>query len=178
MYKVTRDTLRKPTKHLMVISTIATLLIAAMGITTTTNASAFNFGLLSKDDNLGSIDTDSLFSCVGAAINCVNENEENNNVIANNNEETPIPPPPPSVPSTCEECFTFNLTPEEMILLEDLSGNTIGEVCLEFASLPSLPPELAAEELAELEQGLVDLVGVDPIRAQAVIDCLEVVFGL
>jgi hypothetical protein len=94
MNKVSRDTLRKSTKHLMVISTIATLLIAAMSLTTTTNASAFNFGLLSKDNNLGSIDTNSLFSYVGAAINCVNENEENNNVIANNNEETPIPPPP------------------------------------------------------------------------------------
>ena len=94
MYKVSRDTLRKSTKHLMVISTIATLLIGAMSLTTTTNANAFNFGLLSEDENFGSIDTNSLFSCVGAAINCVNENEENNNVIANNTEETPIPPPP------------------------------------------------------------------------------------
>jgi hypothetical protein len=100
MFKVSRDGLKKSTKHLMVISAIATLLIVAMGITTTINANAFNFGLLSKDDNLGSIDTNSLFSCVGAAINCVNENEENNNVIANNNEETPIPPPPPEEPGT------------------------------------------------------------------------------
>jgi hypothetical protein len=92
-----KDGLKKSTKHLMVISTIATLLIAAIGITTTSNANAFNFGLLSKDDNSGSIDTDSLFSCVGAAINCVNENEENNNVIANNNE---VPPPPTIEPGT------------------------------------------------------------------------------
>ena len=162
----------------MVISAIVTLLIAVMSLTTTMNANAFNFGLLSNNGNTGSMDTDSLFSCVGTAINCVNTNQDNNNVIANNNEETPIPPPPPSVPSTCEECFTFNLTPQEMILLEDLSWNTIGELCLELASLPSLPPETIAEELAEFEEGLVDLVGVDPIRAQAVIDCLEVVFGL
>lgn len=97
MNKVSRDTLKKSTKHLMVISTIATLLMATLSITTTTNASAFNFGLLSNDDNTGSIDTDSLFSCVGAAINCVNENEENNNIIANNDA---IPPPPPEEPGT------------------------------------------------------------------------------
>ena len=45
---------------------------------------ALDLGLLSKDINLGSIDTNSLFSCVGAAITCVNENEDNNNVITNN----------------------------------------------------------------------------------------------
>ncbi|CAN5856854.1 hypothetical protein BH23THE1_BH23THE1_31470 [soil metagenome] len=64
----------------MAISVIATLLIAAMGTTATNmNASAFNFGLKSKDINDGSISTNSLFSCVGAAINCVNTNEGNNN---------------------------------------------------------------------------------------------------
>lgn len=94
MYKTNTHTIKKSIKPLLTISAIATLLIAAMGISSATNANAFNFGLKSKDDNSGSIDTDSLFSCVGAAINCVNENEENNNVIVNNTEETPIPPPP------------------------------------------------------------------------------------
>ena len=54
------------------------------------NSSALDLGLISKDINLGSIDTDSLFSCVGAAITCVNENEGNNNVITNNGT---VPPP-------------------------------------------------------------------------------------
>jgi hypothetical protein len=109
----------------MVISVIATLLIAAMGITTTTNASAFNFGLLSKDDNLGSIDTDSLFSCVGAAITCVNENEENNNVIANNNEETPIPPPPPEEPGT--------LTVTKAVTCSSVDGQPDDEAVCDYA---------------------------------------------
>lgn len=94
MYKVSKDTLKKSIKPAMIFSVIATLLIAATGSTTSTNANAFNFGLLSEDVNTGSIDTNSLFSCVGAAIQCINTNEENNNVIANNSEETPIPPPP------------------------------------------------------------------------------------
>ena len=42
------------------------------------NANAFNFGLISDDINTGSIDTDSLFSCVGAAITCINSNQDNN----------------------------------------------------------------------------------------------------
>jgi tellurite resistance protein TehA-like permease len=42
-----KDGLKKSTKHLMMISAIATLLITVMGITTTTNANAFNFGFLS-----------------------------------------------------------------------------------------------------------------------------------
>lgn len=101
----------------MVIPIIATLLIAAMGITNTPNANAFNFGLLSKDVNSGSIDTNSLFSCVGSAITCINENEGNNNVIANNTEETPIPPPP-EVPDTLTvfkevECESNNGSPSD-----------------------------------------------------------------
>ncbi len=93
----------------------------------------------------------------------------------NNDNNTTLEPP---VPRTCEECFTFNLTPEEIIMIEDSSGRTIEEICLELASLASLPPETAAEELAELEQGLIEEFGVDAIRAQAVIDCLEEILGL
>ena len=74
----------KSLKPLLTISAIATLLIAALSLTSTTNANAFNFGLKSNDVNDGSIDTDSLFSCLGAAINCVNTNQNNNNEIANN----------------------------------------------------------------------------------------------
>jgi hypothetical protein len=82
MYKF--NTLKKSLMSVMVFSVIATLLIAAMGSTTTTMANAFNFGLKSNDVNSGSIDTDSLFSCVGAAIQCINTNQDNNNELANN----------------------------------------------------------------------------------------------
>ncbi len=132
MYKGSRDTLKKSTKHLMVVSTIATLLITAMSLASTTNANAFNFGLLSKDDNLGSIDTNSLFSCVGAAINCVNENEENNNVIANNSEETPIPPPP-------EEPGTLTVIKE--VECESNNGDPSNTAVCDFAEASANFPE-------------------------------------
>ena len=73
----------------MLISAIAIILIATMGITTNMNANAFNFGLISDDINTGSIDTDSLFSYVGAAITCINSNQDNNDVIANNTTVAP-----------------------------------------------------------------------------------------
>jgi len=92
MYKKSTDTLKKSTKPVMVISTIVTLLLAANSITPIMNSSAFDFGLISKDNNTGSIETNSLFNCVGAAKTCINENENENNEIANNGEG--IPPPP------------------------------------------------------------------------------------
>lgn len=76
----------------MVIYTIVTLLLAAISSTPIMNSSAFDFGLISKDNNTGSIETNNLFNCVGAAKSCINENENNNNVIANNGEVTPPPP--------------------------------------------------------------------------------------
>jgi len=106
----------------MVISTIATLLMAVMSTMPVMNSYAFNFGLISKDDNIGSIDTNSLFSCVGAAITCINENEDNNNVIANNSEETPIPPPPeePGLLTVSKEveCQSNNGSPDDTALCD------------------------------------------------------------
>lgn len=81
---------------IMIFYVIATLLIAAMDSTTTTIANVFNFGLDSNDVNSGSINTNSLFSCVGAAIHCINTNQDNNEEVANNTAaalpiSTPIP---------------------------------------------------------------------------------------
>ncbi len=72
----------------LTVVAIASLLVLSFNLQTNMNsnmnANAFNFGLKSEDVNSGSIDTDSLFSCVGAAIQCINTNQENNNVVANN----------------------------------------------------------------------------------------------
>ena len=57
------------------------------------NSYVLNPGLISKDINSGSIDTDSLFSCVDTSIICVNENEGNNNVITNNGTILPTEKP-------------------------------------------------------------------------------------
>jgi hypothetical protein len=89
MNKIYIDTIKKSIKPLMMISAIATLLMVTLGITTTMNANAFNFGLISEDNNTGSIDTDSLFSCVGAAITCINSNHDNNNIFTNDTSIAP-----------------------------------------------------------------------------------------
>ncbi len=71
------------------ISATATLLMVTIGITTTMNANALNFGLISEDNNTGSVDTDSLFSYIGAAITCINSNQDNNNIFTNDTSEAP-----------------------------------------------------------------------------------------
>ena len=83
----------KSLKPLLTIFCHCNIIDSRSKLTSTTNANAFNFGLKSNDVNDGSIDTDSLFSCLGAAINCVNTNQNNNNEIANNT--APITPPGP-----------------------------------------------------------------------------------
>lgn len=71
------------------ISATATLLMVTIGIATTMNANALNFGLISEDNNTGSVDTDSLFSYIGAAITCINSNQDNNNIFTNDTSEAP-----------------------------------------------------------------------------------------
>jgi hypothetical protein len=114
MNKFNTHSTKKSLKPLLTISAIATLLIAAMSLTTTPNANAsFNFGLKSKDVNTGSIDTDSLFSCVGAAINCVNTNQNNNNEVVNNTAVVvpgPGPGPEPTPDNAaCQQCLSLSL---------------------------------------------------------------------
>ncbi len=72
------------------IPAIRTLLLVSISGMPVMNSSALDPSLISKDINSGSSDTNSLFSCVGAAVTCINENENNNNAITNN-EVTPPP---------------------------------------------------------------------------------------
>jgi hypothetical protein len=156
---------------------LASLLVMSFNLNTNMNAYASIFENIQNIDDIGQST-----ECVIVVVGCDGTGSvgsSGDTIIGsfngNNDNNTTLEPP---VPRTCEECFTFNLTPEEIMLIEDSSGNTIEEICLEFASLASLPPETAAEELAELEQGLVEEFGVDTTSAQAVIDCLVVIFGL
>jgi len=48
------------------------------------NSSALDLGIISKDNNFGSIDTENLFNCFGAAVTCDNDNTVNNNIDINN----------------------------------------------------------------------------------------------
>jgi hypothetical protein len=72
------------------LGAIAFLLVMAFNFTTNLmNANAIDFGLISKDINVGSIDTDNLFNCFGAAITCDNDNTINNSNNADNDTNTP-----------------------------------------------------------------------------------------
>ncbi|CAN5621227.1 hypothetical protein BH23THE1_BH23THE1_17590 [soil metagenome] len=151
----------------MMISVIATLLIAAMGTTATNmNASAFNFGLKSNDVNDGSISTNSLFSCVGAAINCVNTNEGNNNVVANNTAAVGNGNGNGNGNGilTCEECLSDALTADQQVLLfANLEVTNLAQACV----------AIALEDPTVLFQILVN-IGLSVDAALELLACLDI----
>jgi hypothetical protein len=165
MNKFNKHTVKKSIKPLMMISVIATLLIAAMGTTASNmNASAFNFGLKSNDVNDWSISTNSLFSCVGAAINCVNTNEGNNNVVANNTAVVGNDNGNGNGILTCEECLSEALTAEqEALLFANLEVTNLADACV----------EIVLEDPTVLFQILVN-IGLTPETALELLACLDI----
>jgi hypothetical protein len=163
MNKFNKHTVKKSIKPLMMFSVIATLLMAAISTTATTNmnASAFNFGLKSKDINDGSISTNSLFSCTGAAINCINTNQGNNNEIANN---TAVVDNGNGI-LTCEECLSEALTLEQQAaLLAALDVTNLAAACIAIA-------ELDATDLLTI---LTGNVGLSLDAALELLACLDI----
>lgn len=118
-------------------------------------SSAFDLGLISKDTNIGSIDTHTLFNCFGAAVTCDNDNSVNNNLSINNGTSQS------NQPLTCEECFETKLSPEDLQLIlsfygagstEDLCPRFVGESAQTFVNdlvLPGLINETEAQALAD-----------------------------
>ena len=154
MNKFNTHTIKKSIKPLMMISVITTA--------TNMNASAFNFGLKSEDINDGSISTNSLFSCVGAAINCINTNQDNNNVVANNTAGVDNGNGNGNGILTCEECLSEALTPEqEALLFANLEVTNIAAACI----------AIVEEDPTILFQILVN-IGLTVDEALALIECL------
>lgn len=118
MYKVSRVRLRRSTAF---FTTIGILLIVTITGTPTMSSSALDFGILSKDSNLGSIDTKSLFNCFGAAITCDNDNTVNNNVAINNGTN-----PPP-------DGNTGTLTVSKQVVCTSQGGSPSNEVVCDYA---------------------------------------------
>jgi hypothetical protein len=161
MYKVN---IKKLT---MVFSTIAILLMVTITSTSTMNSSALDLGLISKDNNFGSIDTENMFNCFGAAITCDNDNTVNNNIAINNGTNGGG-----GNPLTCEECFTENLTPEQIETLLDAGfgfGPTPQTACGVLMEFPNL--------LANLETRLLE-IGIDASVVAEIIACIEEALGL
>ena len=152
-------------KIYLTVVAIACLLVMAFSVNTNSmNVNAIDFGLVSKDFNVGSIDNDSLFNCVGAAITCDNDNTVTNSITVNNgtNGNNPTPPEPP----TCEECFTNYLTDEEITMLEDAGFIGVDNYCV---YLSELSPQQLEDELEDFENTLVNR-GIDADRAQALVE--------
>lgn len=168
MNKINKYSSRKSLKPLLTVSVIATLLIATMSITTATNANAFNFGVKSNDVTDGSIDTDSLFSCVGAAIACLNTNQNNNNEIANNTAVVPPVPPVPEPDCTAGvACFVNNLNPTQLGNLKFVLGLPVDAP---NDALCNVIDDLTAAELRAAITAPV--VGVTDAVATVIINCL------
>ncbi len=152
-------------KMYLTIAAIASLLVMAFNVNTNSmNVNAIDFGLISKDTNVGSIDTSSLFNCVGAAITCDNDNTVNNNVAINNG--TNGGNGGGDGPLTCEECFEENLTPAQIqLLIDEVQVATLAEVCVFLMANP------------EAVEVFLNAIGVDASTVADVVACLEATLG-
>ena len=139
--------------------------------TNSMNVNAFDLGLISKDNNIGSIDTDSLFNCVGAAITCDNDNTVNNNVAINNGTNgegnTPLPPIDPIL---CEECIS-NTELLSVGQLIDLSVALTSDPGASYSQICE-----AIDAIATVEDLVVILneVGLTAEEIVALLSCLEI----
>ncbi len=146
-------------KTYLTILMFASLLVMAFSVNTNSmSANAIDLGLISKDTNIGSIDTSSLFNCVGAAITCDNDNTVNNNVAVNNGtNENPNP-------FSCVECFeNANLTQEQIVDIFFFAGSasSFDDVCIDIV-------DYNEENYLNLLIG----IGVSEQTAQALVNCL------
>jgi len=133
----------------MVISTISIVLMMTITSTTAMNASALDLGIIPKDIDFGSIDSENRFNCFGAAITCDNDNTVNNNISVNNGTNGGSNPN-----SACIECFeeTLMVNKIESFLIQagvtsieeycsqiqDLNIETVGLELQEFGIGPEL----------------------------------------
>lgn len=151
------NNLKTVTKSMVVVSTIAIISILTMSVLPLGRSSAFDLGMFSKDTNIGSIDTHSLFNCFGAAITCDNDNTVNNNVSVNNGTNQP------NQPLSCVQCFeNANLTPDQEDRLFGGTDKTFEEVC----------STITGDDANTIEITLVNAIGLTQSQAEALVDCL------
>lgn len=157
MYNETRDNIKKST---LVISTIAILLMVTISSTPIMNSSALDLGLISKDTNVGSIDTDNLFNCAEVAITCDNDNTVNNNIAINKGTSQPNSPNPPP---DCVQCFyDANLTSDQVLaLFSSYEVTSFNYLCYYIGELPSA--DFAT---------VLPLLGITGEQASTLLECL------
>jgi hypothetical protein len=152
---------------------IATVITAVMliGATAATTFSLSTGSVLAYDRNQAKSDINECGNGVAPTnVGCQNTDSQiqgDENSVALTSQQTF-----PEV--TCEECFTNNLTPEQIAILETVGfGSSIAEQCERIATFT---PGNLASFLFSLENFLFD-IGVDAESVQAVVDCLAEVFG-
>jgi len=110
---------------------------------------------------------------------CKNENEINNslNIITQNATQSE------PVGQTCDDCFTDNLTPDEIILFEiemneETSGqfSSITDLCNLLYSNPTDQETQSSVSFLLFESGLE--AGIDVSVLEAIADCLDELFGI
>jgi hypothetical protein len=173
MYKINKDSAKKSIKQIMVISTVATLLMAFMGSMPVMKSYAFN---------LGSDRTDSLLGCFGVGVDCNKTNKDNNNHhtdiltrIINNTigKATPITPvtnitkPVAANETLCATCFTSFLNPTQLGNLKFVLGVPVAGT---NAQLCTVVQTLTASELRTAI--VMPVVGVTDAVATNIINCL------
>jgi hypothetical protein len=169
MFKINTDSTRKSIKQIMVISTVATLLMAFMGSIPAMKSYAFN---RSSDDS------DSLLGCFGVGVNCDKTNKDNNNrhndivtSIINNTLGTGTGGTATNTTGTgtnttataCDNCLTGHLSHTQLISLE---------VALKVGNLVDLCAALHTTNLLSLSLILSTTLHLNVSVVTALIACL------
>jgi len=143
----------------LTVVTMASLLVMAfnlnLNMNSNMNAYASIFENIQNADDVGQS-----LECVIVVVGCDGQGS-----VGSSGD---IPPSPPS-PPTCEECFTNNLTPEQIAILEQqaFNGMTIQEACEMFENDPSAIID-ESEAIAFLGG-----IGVSTANAMELVECLE-----
>jgi len=142
-------------KIVFTVTVIAALLVMTINLSPNIlNAHASIFENIQNADDIGQS-----VECVIVVVGCDGQGS-----VGSSGD---IPPSPPS-PPTCEECFTNNLTPEQIAILEQqaFNGMTIQEACEMFENDPNAIID-ESEAIAFLGG-----IGVSTANAMDLVECL------
>ena len=154
MFKVNKDIAKKSLKQIMVISAIATLLMASMGSIPSMKSYAQRDGMdfmkmvpgmggsdRSDGSDKGSIGADSLLGCFGVATDCVNKDNNNRhthidiNNGAGSGSGTGNGTGTGNTTAACDSCLTKGLTPTQLSALEVALNVKVGDIAALCAAL-------------------------------------------
>ena len=158
----------------LTVVAMASLLVMAFNLNSNMNASTNAYASILSDIQYAD-DVGQSLECVIVVVGCDGTGSVDSSgdvIIGSFNENNTVNNAPRPEPLTCEECFTDNLTPEEIIMLENAGFIGVDSAC---AVTPQLSPEELIAELDYFEEVMLNN-GIDADTAEAVVDCLYEVF--